>query len=75
MDYGEIMLKVGICIDDWKLPIFERKLLNHGYQYEKAGALTEDTLVLVVMTNSVKELEAVVRAANLEAAESARKSI
>lgn len=69
------MLKAAIFIDSWKLPIFERKLLNHGYQFEKYGGLTDDTLFLTVMTNSVKELEVVVRAANTEAAETARKSL
>lgn len=61
-------MKAGICIDDWKLPIFERHLSRSGYAYEKHPGLTADTLTLIVLTEDAKALEVVVRAANTEAA-------
>lgn len=61
------MLKAAIAIDDWKLPIFERHLSDAGYKFERVPGLTNNTLILSVMTLSVKELEVVVRAANTEA--------
>lgn len=64
------MLKAGIYIDAWKLPIFERRLKKAGYTWDTNPGLSPNTLSMMVMTNSIKELEAVVRAANTEAAES-----
>lgn len=61
-------MKAAIVIDDWKLPIFERRLSQAGYAYEKGPGVTDDTLVLTVETGDVKALETVVRAANTEAA-------
>lgn len=61
------MLKAGIAIDAWKLPIFKRHLSKAGYTFEQAPGLTADTLTLTVLTASAKELEVVVRAANTEA--------
>lgn len=61
-------MKVGIAIDDWKLPIFERHLSKAGYIYDKKLGLTSDTLLLTVKTEDAATLEVVVRAANAEAA-------
>lgn len=63
-------MKVGIAIDDWKLPIFERHLLQAGHVYEKRPGVTKDTLLLTVETDDARALETVVRAANAEAATS-----
>lgn len=59
-------LKVGIAIDDWKLPIFDRHLSQAGLRYEKAPLL-DRTLLLTVLCESVATLEPIVRAANAEA--------
>lgn len=62
-------VKAGIAIDEWKLPIFERHLKQSGYQFDNAGHLTPDTLILKVETTNLEALEVVVRAANAEAAQ------
>lgn len=59
--------RVGIAIDPWKLPIFERHLKQSGYQFEKAKA-GDDMLVLKVETENVPALAIVIKAANSEAA-------
>lgn len=62
-------MKAGIAIDAWKLPIFERHLLQAGYAFKNTGALADDgTLLLTVETENPGALEGVVRAANTEAA-------
>ena len=61
-------MKVGIALDDWKLPIFERHLQQAGYQWKNAGQLTTGTLVLTVETTNHVALGEVVKAANTEAA-------
>lgn len=61
-------MKAAIAIDTWKLPIFDRRLTNAGYSYEKSPGLTADTLFLSVVFEDVKALETVIRAANAEAA-------
>lgn len=61
------MLKAAICIDDWKLPVFERHLAKAGYTFKQGPGVTDDTLMLTVNTLSLKELGEVVKAANNEA--------
>lgn len=61
------MLKAGIIIDAWKLPVFEKHLSNAGYVYEQSPGVTPDTLTLTVNTLSPKELGIVVQAASDEA--------
>lgn len=62
------MTKVGIAIDPWKLPIFERHLTQSGYTFENAGLLHKDALLLRVDTTNVDALAAILKAANTEAA-------
>jgi hypothetical protein len=62
------MKKVGIAIDDWKLPIFDRHLKQSGYSFVNAGLLCKGTLVLTVQTENLEALGVVVKAANDEAA-------
>ena len=61
-------MKVAICIDDWKLPIFERHLKQSGYSFKNAGEITPGALVLTVETNNASALAEIVKAANTEAA-------
>jgi hypothetical protein len=62
------MKKAAIAIDEWKLPIFERRLQHAGYSWTNAGHLTTGTLVLTVETTNLEALGVVVKAANDEAA-------
>lgn len=56
----------GICIDDWKLPTFERCLSGAGYQYETHPGITHDTLTLKVKFTDVLALKSVVEKAQKE---------
>lgn len=67
MTKGATVKRVGIAIDPWKLPIFERHLEQSGYQFQKAKA-GDDMLVLKVETENVEALAIVIKAANSEAA-------
>lgn len=62
-------MKAAIAIDTWKLSIFERHLKQAGYSYMKGDGVTEDTLLLTVITDNVEALSGVVKAANSEAAQ------
>ena len=61
-------MKIGIAVDPWKQPIFERHLSQAGYQFTNAGLLTPEVLVLTVTTDNAEALAGVVKAANTEAA-------
>ena len=43
-------MKIGITLDNWKLPVFRQMLSNAGYVYKDAGALIGDTTLLTVET-------------------------
>lgn len=60
--------RVGIVIDEWKLPIFERLLTQHGYQFENAGTMGGGALILRVVTENVVALAEVLKQAQAEAA-------
>lgn len=61
-------MRAAIAINDWKLPIFERRLSEAGFAYEKGDGLMVGTLHLYVETGDLNALHAVVRCANEEAA-------
>lgn len=61
------MITAGIVIDDWKLPIFERRLKAAGYEFEQHPGVTSGTLLLKVQAESAAALQPVVEAANREA--------
>lgn len=61
-------MKICIAIDSWKLRTFTRRLTKAGYTYEQTPGLTADTLHLFVVTDDKDALQAVVVAANNEAA-------
>lgn len=63
------MQKAGIVIDEWKLPIFERRFSQSGYAFENVGLLAAGTLLLRVDTTNLEALAEVVKAANTEAAQ------
>lgn len=61
------MITAGIVIDAWKLPIFEKWLKRHGYEYEKSASFIPETLTLRVKTLSVSALQDVLTMASNEA--------
>lgn len=61
------MIKAGIAVDDWKLPIFERHLTQAGYAYEKREGLVPGTCLLAVSTENPTALAETVRKASDEA--------
>ena len=61
-------MRAGIAIDNWKFSIFERRLQQAGYSFERADGLTKDAMILSVTTDNVEALGEVVKAANTEAA-------
>lgn len=52
-------MKAGIAVDDWKLPVFRRRLTDAGYEYHDGGALTESTTLLTVETSDMLALKRV----------------
>lgn len=60
------MMKAGIVVDDWKLPVFRRRLTEAGYEYTDAGGLTHDTTVLTVVTDNMLALKEVIEACQAE---------
>lgn len=64
--------RVGIAIDDWKLPIFERWLNQYGYEFINSGNLSPGVLLLKVTTTNVVALRKVVDQATAEAARTGR---
>lgn len=59
-------MKAGIAVDDWKLPIFRKRLTEAGYDYEDAGALTAGTTLLTVETGDMLALTKVLEACQAE---------
>lgn len=65
-------MKAGIVLDDWKLPVFRRRLTAAGFQYSDAGGLTINTTVLIVVTSDMAGLKKVIEAAQNECEKSKR---
>lgn len=59
-------LKAGIAVDDWKLPVFRKRLTEAGYTYEDAGPFTDGTTMLHVKTNNILALKKVLEACQAE---------
>ena len=59
-------MKAGIAVDNWKLPVFRKRLTEAGYKYEDAGAFTADTTVLTVETNDMLKLKALLEKCQAE---------
>ena len=55
-------MKVGIAVDNWKLPVFRRRLEAAGYRYEDGGGLTQDATILTVETTDILALKKVIEA-------------
>lgn len=63
-------MKAGIVLDNWKLPIFRKRLTEAGYEYEDGGGLTSDTTVLTVETDDVLALKKVIESCEAESRKS-----
>lgn len=61
-------MKAGIAVDDWKLPVFRRRLEQAGYAYEDAGAPSGGVTILTVQFTDQAHLTQVVTEANAECA-------
>lgn len=61
-------MKAGIALDDWKLPVFRKRLEEAGYTYEDAGAPSPGVTMLTVQFTDQAALQQVVVAANAECA-------
>jgi hypothetical protein len=59
-------VKAGIVVDDWKLPVFRKRLTEAGFTYTDAGGLTHDTTVLTVRTDDVPSLQKVIERCQTE---------
>lgn len=55
-------------MEDWKLPIFERHLLDGGFEYDNLGLVAPGVLMLAVETQDKAGLLLAVTAATQEAA-------
>ena len=63
-------MKAGIAVDDWKLPVFRKRLTEAGFEYEDAGPLTlvGNTTMLTVETDDAEGLQKVIEACQAECA-------
>lgn len=53
-------MKVGIAVDDWKLPAFRETLTQAGYNYEDGGPLMPGATLLTIEADDIQALTAVV---------------
>lgn len=65
-------MKVGIALDNWKLPVFRKRLEEAGYSYEDGGALTAEATLLTIITDDVTALGVVVAQCQAECARTKR---
>jgi hypothetical protein len=59
-------MKIGIVIDSWKLPIFEKHLKAAKHTFVQTAGITKDTLLLSVISDAPSLVEPAVRAAQDE---------
>lgn len=67
-----ITLTAGIALDDWKLPVFRKRLEAAGYAYRDAGGFTANTTILTVETDDMLALKRVIEACQAECHEMKR---
>lgn len=59
-------MKAGIAVDNWKLPVFRKRLTEAGYAYEDGGAITAEATLLTVETNNMLALKKVLEKCQTE---------
>lgn len=42
------MMKIGIALDGYKLPLFEQELTGYGYEYTVGNGITPNTILITV---------------------------
>lgn len=67
-------MKAGIAVDDWKLPIFRKRLTEGGYKYEDGGALTSGTTLLTVETDDMLRLKRLLEECQTECAKAGKQA-
>jgi hypothetical protein len=72
LGYREGIVKAGVAIDNWKLPIFKKHLDAAGYKYEEPVPFVDGTLILKVQYEWVHKLKSILEAAQKECAEMKR---
>lgn len=55
-------MKVGIAVDDYKLPVYRKGITEAGFAYEDGGALTGSATLLTVITDDIEGLKRTVLA-------------
>ena len=65
-------MRAGIAVDNWKLPVFRKRLSAAGYEYEDGGALTADATLLTVETDNMFALKKVLEECQAECRKSAK---
>ena len=65
-------MKAAIAVDDWKLPVFRKRLTDAGFKYEDAGEFTPGTTILHVHYESINPLYQVIAASERECKEQRR---
>lgn len=58
----------AVCIDDWKLPVFEQHLKAAGYTHDGPFTFSSGVLVLKVHCEWLHKLRPVIEAAQTESA-------
>jgi hypothetical protein len=53
-------VRAGIAVDNWKLPVFRKRLTEAGYEYQDGGALTADATLLTVEFSNLLALKKVI---------------
>ena len=61
-------MKAGIAVDDWKLPVFRKRLTEAGFKYEDAGEMTPNVTLLKVETDNMFKLKNVLEKCQAECA-------
>ena len=59
-------MKAGIAVDNWKLPVFRRRLTAAGYEYKDGGPLTSEATLLTVETSNMLALKKVIEECQAE---------
>lgn len=50
-------MKAGVVVDDWKLPVFRRRLEAAGFEYVDGGAPAPGITALTIQLASAKMLD------------------
>lgn len=63
-------MKIGIFLDEWKLPTFKRRLTAEGYKFKKGPGVAPGTVSLHIESEDLPALNVLIKDINEEAARS-----